>query len=214
MKNQHIVKLHNHFEDDFKVYLLIEYASEGTLFDEFCKYHRKKSKGVPELKAAKYFNEIIDAMKCVHDANVIHRDIKPENVLLDCEGRVKLADFGFACYDMGAKESEKLCGTPIYCAPEMIKGRIQHKALDIWSLGVLLFEMLTGCVPFDGSNQEKLFDNIVHYRIKWPNDISPEAKDLISKLLCTVPEQRLTIEEISKHSWFESIKPKKKVVQK
>ena len=143
LENEHIIKLHNHFEDDYKVYLLLEYASGGTLYDEFSKCFRKKSR-IPELSAAQYLKEIIEAMKCMDAANVIHRDIKPENVLLDSEGKVKLADFGFACYDTGNEASEKLCGTPIYCAPEMIKGSIQHTALDRWSLGVLLFEMLTG----------------------------------------------------------------------
>ena len=123
MKSQHIVKLHSHFEDDFKVYLLLEYATNGTLFDEFCKCYKKKTT-IPESKVAKYFKELLGAMKCMHAANVIHRDIKPENVLLDCENRVKLADFGFACYDTGSPASEKLCGTPIYCAPEMVKGRV------------------------------------------------------------------------------------------
>ena len=126
---------------------------------------------------------------------------------------MKLADFGFACYDGGNSESEKLCGTPIYCAPEMIKGRIQHKALDIWSLGVLLFEMLTGSVPFSGQNHQALFENILNVRINWPKNISPEAKDLISKLLNPVPEHRLNIEEINKHSWFTTILPKKKTIK-
>ena len=182
LNNEHIIKLHNHFEDDFKVYLLLEYATGGTLYDEFSKRIRKNGR-IPELKAAQYFKEILEAMKCMHAANVIHRDIKPENVLLDSEGRVKLADFGFACYDTGNESSEKLCGTPIYCAPEMIKGRVQHTALDKWSLGVLLFEMLTGRVPFEALSQKSLFENILNSRIQWPKNISPDAKDLISKLL-------------------------------
>ena len=190
MKNDHIVKLYNHFEDDFKVYLLLEYVSGGTLYDEFGKRVRKNGR-IPELQASRYLKEIIEAMKCMHASKVIHRDIKPENVLLDSDGRVKLADFGFACYDTGKEASEKLCGTPIYCAPEMIVGVVQHVALDKWSLGVLLFEMLTGCVPFEAKSQKELFGNILNMRIQWPKNITPDAKDLISKLLVKDPEQRL-----------------------
>lgn len=143
----------------------------------------------------------------MHKVNVIHRDIKPENLLLDCKGRVKLADFGFSCYDIDNKSSQKLCGTPIYCSPEMIKGRFQHKTMDIWSLGVTLFELITCSTPFEGNTENKLFNNIVNHRIVWPRDISDSAKDLLKKMLVQNPANRINIDKICEHQWVKTINP-------
>jgi len=136
----------------------------------------------------------------MHKNNIIHRDIKPENLLIDNNGKIKLADFGFACHDVEfCKYSQKLCGTPIYCSPEMIKGRIQHKTMDIWSLGVTLFELITGKIPFEGNTEVKLFSNIVNHRIVWPRDIADEARDLLKKMLVQNPAQRINIDQICHH---------------
>ena len=152
LESDHIVKLEDHFEDDEKVYLVMEYMEGGTLFEHICRARRTNGK-ITSAKIAQYLKEIVQALVCMHRANIIHRDIKPENLLIDKNGSIKLADFGFACYDVESKYSEKMCGTPVYCAPEMIRGRTQHKTMDIWSLGVTLFELITGAMPFRGTSE-------------------------------------------------------------
>ena len=123
LKSEHIVRLEDHFEDSEKVYLVMEYVEGGTLFEHLCRTRHTNGK-IPDAKVAQYLKETVQALICMHRANVIHRDIKPENLLLDKNGSIKLADFGFACYDKDSNSSQKLCGTPVYCAPEMIKGRM------------------------------------------------------------------------------------------
>lgn len=143
LKDEHVVRLYDHFEDKHKVYLILEFAPNGTLFDVLY----KKGKLSP-LEASKYLREVISALKCLDMNNIIHRDIKPENILLDSEGKTKLADFGFATIDSEENANVQFCGTPEYLSPEVIKSEHQRKSLDIWSLGILLFEMLTGKPPF------------------------------------------------------------------
>ena len=110
-----VIKLHSHFEDDFKIYLLLEYASGGTLKNKLDQKDR-----LSELESAQYFSQLTNAIKHLHSIDVFHRDIKPENILFDAEGRVKLADFGIATYDSDDTENLDFVGTEIYCAPEMI----------------------------------------------------------------------------------------------
>ena len=139
------------------------------------------------------------------DPPIIHRDIKPENILLDSNGIVKVADFGWSNYFDDDNRRLTYCGTPEYLAPEMIKQSGHDKTLDVWNLGVLLFELLTGSPPFEGGSQNELFQNILALKIKWPKGFSGIAKDLISKLLKIDPKCRLPINEITEHPWFKSI---------
>ena len=141
------------------------------------------------------------------DPPIIHRDIKPENILLDAEGAVKVADFGWSNFFNESSQRMTYCGTPEYLAPEMITQSGHDKSLDIWNLGVLLFELLTGNPPFVGKDQKELFDNIQNFRVQWPRGFSRVAKDLISKLLKTNPAQRLPLDEICDHPWFKSNQP-------
>jgi protein-serine/threonine kinase len=125
---------------------------------------------------------VISACQYLHslDPPIIHRDIKPENILLDADGAVKLADFGWSnFFNEDHQKRQTYCGTPEYLAPEMIKQSGHDKSLDIWNLGVLLFELLTGSPPFEGSNQSILFDNILNHKVKWPTRFNALAKDLI-----------------------------------
>ena len=125
--------------------------------------------------------------------------------MLDSNGVVKLADFGWSNYFDDDNRRLTYCGTPEYLAPEMIKQSGHDKALDVWNLGVLLFELLTGSPPFEGSSQSDLFNNILALKIKWPKGFSGIAKDLISKLLKIDPKNRIPVGEITEHPWFKSI---------
>ena len=207
INHPHIIKLINHFEDDDYLYLIMHYASKGQLYSLL-----KKQGRFDQRTAAQYMREVISAVKYLHsfDPPIIHRDIKPENILLDENGRVKLADFGWSNYANANELRKTYCGTPEYLAPEMIRKEGHDTSIDIWDLGVLLFELLCGKPPFAGTSQNELFTNIKKQRINWPDDIPPIAKNLISKILKQNPKERLTLDAILSHSWFDKnpvIKP-------
>ena len=207
INHPHIIKLINHFEDDDYLYLIMHYASKGQLYSLL-----KKQGRFDQRNAAQYMREVISAVKYLHsfDPPIIHRDIKPENILLDENGRVKLADFGWSNYANTNELRKTYCGTPEYLAPEMIRKEGHDTSIDIWDLGVLLFELLCGKPPFAGTSQNELFTNIKKQRINWPDDFPPLAKNLISKILKQNPKERLTLDEILSHSWFDKnpeIKP-------
>jgi serine/threonine protein kinase len=149
--------------------------------------------------------EIISAVKYLHNQSppIIHRDIKPENILIDQNGNCKLADFGWASFDNGRKDIETYCGTPEYLAPEMVNRSGHDKSVDIWALGILLFEMLTGRTPFSMiGDKNELFNSIIISKINWTDDFPYLAKDLVSKILCINPNNRPSLDEIINHQWF------------
>jgi len=196
----HIIKLVNHFEDENKFYLIMHYASKGQLYS-LLKRHGK----FDEKTTAQFIRETIDAVKYLHsfDPPIIHRDIKPENLLLDESMRIKLADFGWSNFKGGEESRNTYCGTPEYLSPEMVRRLGHDSSVDIWSIGVLLFELLAGYAPFSGANQEELFNNIKKLRVNWPTDFPPLAKNLVSRILKQNPKERMTIDEILSHTWFE-----------
>lgn len=208
VNHPHIIKLINHFEDEENFYLIMNYASKGQLYTYLKKYNR-----FDQRLAAQYMREVAEAVKYLHSFNppIIHRDIKPENLLMDENGRIKLADFGWSNFK-GSNQRDTFCGTPDYLSPEMVKKQGHDTSVDIWSLGVLLFEFLSGHAPFSGLNQEELFMNIRRLKINWPNDFPPLAKNLITKILKLNPKERITIDEFLAHSWFEKNPPIKPIV--
>lgn len=207
----HLVKLVNHFEDDANFYLIMHFASKGQLYKLLNKVTR-----FDQRTAAQYIREMIEAVKYLHsfDPPIIHRDIKPENILLDENNRVKLADFGWSNFEDGSEDRKTYCGTPDYLSPEMVKREGHGTSVDVWSLGVLLFELLAGYAPFAGHSQEEKFSNIKRLKINWPNDFPPIAKNLVSKILKLNPKERLTLDEILAHSWFEKNPPLRPVLVK
>ncbi|EAR97251.2 plant dual-specificity MAP kinase kinase family domain protein (macronuclear) [Tetrahymena thermophila SB210] len=207
LDHPNIIKLYNHFEEDAYIYLMIEYASGGQLWQKLTKEGR-----FDENTVKRYMADIILAVEYLHSQNppIIHRDIKPENLILDENGRVKLVDFGWSNFKNRLRMT--YCGTLDYLAPEMILELGHDEKLDIWSLGVLIFELITGKAPFApkvenaniDQNQARqiLEDNILKVKLDYPNDFPQLAKDLVNNLCKKEPNQRKTLPEIKKHPWF------------
>ena len=198
-----IVRLFNHFEDNEFCYFVMEYIENGNLFSQPC---WKNNHCFTSYDVAKIIKEVICAVYYLHnmDPPIIHRDIKPENVLIDKNGVAKLTDFGWSNY-VDSKEIRKTyCGTPVYLAPEMIKEIGHDEHLDIWCIGVLLFELLTGNVPFKGKDLESLNNNILSLKISWPKDINLVAKNLILKIIKPDPGERISLRDMLKHPFFKT----------
>ena len=196
-----IVRLFNHFEDNEYCYFVMEYIENGNLFEQPA---WKNNKCFPSNDVAKIIKEIICAVYYLHnmDPPIIHGDIKPENVLIDKNGVAKLTDFGWSNYVDSNEVRRTYCGTPVYLAPEMIKEIGHDEHLDIWCIGVLLFELLTGNVPFKGKDIDSLNNNILQLKIVWPKDISNTAKNLILKILKRDPGDRISLVDMLKHPFF------------
>ena len=176
-----VVKLFGHFEDNHYCYFIMEYISKGNVYNLIT---LDKKKQLATKVVASIIKDVISATYFLHNMNppIIHRDIKPENVLLNDGIVAKLTDFGWSNYIEEEKERKTVCGTPICLAPEIIKEKGHDEKVDIWCIGVLLFELMTGSVPFQGKDIESLKSNILHLRINWPKEMNKDAKDLISKI--------------------------------
>ncbi|KAJ3200222.1 hypothetical protein HDU67_002232, partial [Dinochytrium kinnereticum] len=196
--HENITRLLEVVETANYIYLALEYESGGELFDYILAHDK-----VPEDMARKFFRQMISAIQYCHANGIAHRDLKPENILLDANSNVKLIDFGFSNVMRNDKGLETFCGSAAYAAPEMIS-RKQYKGneADIWSLGVILFVMLCGHLPFDDRSNAKMFTAIVMGRYTFPENFPEGAKDLVSKILKTKPAERATLEIIRDHPWI------------
>ena len=163
-----------------------------------------KKKRISTQLVANLIKDIISAVYFLHNMSppIIHRDIKPENVLLADNFVAKLTDFGWSNYIQEDQKRTTVCGTPIYLAPEIIKEQGHDERVDIWCIGVLLFELTTGTVPFPGNDIESLENNILKLRIQWPKEINVDAKNLISKILKLDPNARISLSDMLKHPFI------------
>lgn len=207
LNHPHCLRLKNHFEDDDNFYLVMPLASRGQLYKIL-----RRNKKFDERTTAQILRETISALQYLHsfDPPIIHRDIKPENLLLNENGRIYLADYGWSNFKNDGDIRKTFCGTPEYIAPEMLKKEGHDHRIDIWSVGVLMFELLSGYSPFAAKTNQDLYQNIRKLKIHWPADMPPVAKNLISKILKLDPKERLSLDEILKHKWFQQtpqIKP-------
>ena len=202
LNHPHCLRLKNHFEDDNHFYLVMPLAVKGQLYRVLRKFRK-----FDERTAAQILRETISALQYLHHFNppIIHRDIKPENLLLNEGGRVLLADFGWSNFSDGGVR-KTFCGTPEYIAPEMLLKKGHDTGVDVWSVGVLMFELLAGYSPFVAKNNQDLYQNIRRLKIQWPKDMPPLAKNLIGKILKLNPLDRPSLEEILDHQWFKQTK--------
>ena len=203
LNNPHCLRLKNHFEDDNNFYLVMPLASKGQLYRVL-----KKFRKFDERTAAQILRETISALQYLHSFKppIIHRDIKPENLLLNEGGRVLLADYGWSNFNVEGDVRKTFCGTPEYIAPEMLMKKGHDTRVDIWSIGILMFELLSGYSPFVAKSNQELYQNIRKLKIQWPKDMPPLAKNLISKILKLNPLDRPSFEEILNHQWFKNTK--------
>ncbi|CAH1174043.1 unnamed protein product [Phaedon cochleariae] len=198
LKHPNILQLLAWFHDSYRIYLILEYAGKGELY----KHLKASPQGhFNEHLAAKYVYQVADALNYCHQNEVIHRDIKPENLLLTITGDIKLADFGWSVHAPSLVR-KTMCGTLDYLPPEMVEGREYKHYVDHWCLGVLCYEFLTGNPPFESPKQEDTYEKIKCVEVKYPEYMSPGAKDLISKLLVHRSEKRLSLPQVMKHPWI------------
>lgn len=201
-----IVSLRYAFQTEDKLYMILDYFTGGELF-----FHLKNTGRFPEARAKYYAAEITLALECLHANGIIYRDLKPENVLLDDLGHIRLTDFGLSKESIvGDQLTHTFCGTPEYLAPEVIHGSGYGKAVDWWSLGTLLYEMLTGLPPFYNQNLHVMYEKIIRAKLVFPAYLSPEAKSLLSGLLDRDPKTRLgcgetDAAELKAHPFFADI---------
>lgn len=205
LRHDHILRLFGYFHDKSRVYLILEYAPKGELYKEL-----QKVKRFDEKTSAKYVYQLADALKYCHSKKVIHRDIKPENLLLGLTADLKIADFGWSVHAPSSRRTT-LCGTLDYLPPEMIEGKFHNECVDLWSLGVLCYELLVGKPPFETESNSETYTRITKVDVRYPSFMSEGAKDLISKLLRHDPKKRLPLEEVMVHPWIvQNYTPKQK----
>ena len=202
--HNNIIKLYEIIETETKIYIIMEYCDCGELFSYIV-----DSEYLPEEEACKYFQQIISSLSYLHSQNISHRDIKPENILLTSnknEIKCKLIDFGISVTNNNLLETP--CGTPMYVSPEMyLEKEYDGKISDIWSVGVLLYSMVFGFLPFCEEDQNKNKENIINGIYEIPEEASEELKDLIKHLLEIDTKKRYNCDDIRKHPWFKIVQP-------
>ncbi|OHT02763.1 CAMK family protein kinase [Tritrichomonas foetus] len=199
MNHPNIVELNDVFQDSQFIYIFMEFCPNGELF-QYIVDHRF----LPESEAKIFLKQIINGLKYIHSNHATHRDIKPENILLDKFGNLKISDFGFARFVDDSNLVSTSCGSPCYAAPECLEGKSYNAyKCDIWSTGVILFAMLSGTLPWTKRNQKELFQQIKNGEYKIPTFLSGEAQDLISKMMCTNPDDRIDDDGILNHPWLD-----------
>ncbi|OHT10135.1 CAMK family protein kinase [Tritrichomonas foetus] len=199
MRHSYIVQLYDLFKDTLNYYVVMEFCPNGELFSRIVATQR-----LPESEARLFFRQIIEAMVFIHSRKVAHRDLKPENILIDEKGCAKISDFGLSKFVLGNGLTSTSCGSPCYAAPEVISGKpYDPLKSDMWSLGVILYAMVTGNLPWTKRNKLQLFAQIRSGKYKIPAYVSMQCSNLINSLMIICPEKRLTAQEVLSHAFLE-----------
>ncbi|KAF8645144.1 hypothetical protein AX16_007972 [Volvariella volvacea WC 439] len=208
-----IVPLKFSFQSEQKLYLVLAFVNGGELF-----HHLQREQRFNEERSRFYSAELLLALEHLHELDVVYRDLKPENILLDYTGHIALCDFGLCKLNMkGDEKTNTFCGTPEYLAPEILNGQGYNKTIDWWTLGVLLYEMLSGLPPFYDEVTDKMYEKILHDPLVFGPEIGPEARSILTGLLNRDPTRRLGVngaEEIKKHPFFHNHIDFKKLSEK
>jgi serine/threonine protein kinase len=199
MKHPFIAELFFSGEDANNYYLVMEFVENCNLL-EYVNDHGRLS----EDQARRYFAELISVLDYLHnEKHVAHRDLKCENILLDHHNNVRIIDFGLSnVFNEASPTLQTACGSPAYVAPEMIQGQPYTQAADIWSSGIVLFSICAGWLPFDDDNVQRLLQKVVYTEVNYPPFLSPQLIDLLDKMICKEPENRITIDGVKNHPWF------------
>ncbi|XP_065848920.1 CBL-interacting serine/threonine-protein kinase 21 [Euphorbia lathyris] len=200
LHHPNIVRIHEVIGTKTKIYIVMEYISGGQLSDKL-----SYSKKLNESEARKVFQQLIDSVDYCHNRGVYHRDLKPENLLLDGKGNLKVSDFGLSALQKHGDILKTACGSPCYVAPELLANKgYDGAAADIWSCGVILFELLAGFLPFDDRNLMVVYKKISHAEYTCPKWFTGSQKKLISRIFDPNPKTRITIAEITEDAWFQT----------
>ncbi|KAH7928452.1 Pkinase-domain-containing protein [Leucogyrophana mollusca] len=213
VNNPFIVPLKFSFQSEQKLYLVLAFVNGGELF-----HHLQREQRFNEERARFYSAELLLALEHLHELDVVYRDLKPENILLDYTGHIALCDFGLCKLNMKDSDTTNtFCGTPEYLAPEILNAQGYNKSIDWWTLGVLLYEMLSGLPPFYDEVTDKMYQKILTDPLVFGADINPQARSILTSLLNRDPSRRLGVngaEEIKKHPFFDQHIDFKRLLQK
>ncbi|XP_047249117.1 MAP/microtubule affinity-regulating kinase 3a isoform X19 [Girardinichthys multiradiatus] len=205
LNHPNIVKLFEVIETERTLYLVMEYASGGEVFDYLVAHGRMKEK-----EARAKFRQIVSAVQYCHQKHIVHRDLKAENLLLDADMNIKIADFGFSNEFTLGNKLDTFCGSPPYAAPELFQGKkYDGPEVDVWSLGVILYTLVSGSLPFDGQNLKELRERVLRGKYRIPFYMSTDCENLLKRFLVLSPAKRGTLEvredadnQIMKDRWI------------
>lgn len=201
LRHAHVIRLYQVMETEKMIYLVTEYASGGEIFD-----HLVMNGRINEKEACRIFQQIVSAVSYCHSRNIVHRDLKAENLLLDENMNIKLADFGFSNHFVPGEMLSTWCGSPPYAAPELFEGRqYDGPKADIWSLGVVLYVLVCGTLPFDGATLHCMRNRVMAGKFRIPFFMSADCEHLIRHMLLVDPERRLSIKQIQAHRWMSQV---------
>ncbi|KAJ4298534.1 serine/threonine-protein kinase gin4 [Collariella sp. IMI 366227] len=197
IRHPNIIELLDIWENRAEIYMVTEYVEKGDLF-EFINWNGPLN----EEEAIFYFRQIMTALEYCHSFNICHRDLKPENILLKGNGQIKIADFGMAALQQNPNHQLRTaCGSPHYAAPELLRHQFyKGSAVDIWSMGVILFAMLAGRLPFDDDDMGVMLSKAKRAEYKMPPQLTREAKDLVRRILVDQPAHRITMKQMWRHA--------------
>uniref|UniRef100_A0A4W4FR35 MAP/microtubule affinity-regulating kinase 3 n=1 Tax=Electrophorus electricus TaxID=8005 RepID=A0A4W4FR35_ELEEL len=198
LNHPNIVKLFEVIETEKTLYLVMEYASGGEVFDYLVAHGRMKEK-----EARTKFRQIVSAVQYCHQKHIVHRDLKAENLLLDADMNIKIADFGFSNEFTVGSKLDTFCGSPPYAAPELFQGKkYDGPEVDVWSLGVILYTLVSGSLPFDGQNLKELRERVLRGKYRIPFYMSTDCENLLKRFLVLNPVKRGTLEQSMKDRWI------------
>jgi len=217
LDHPNVIKIHEVINDpsDNKIHIIMEYAEGGPLFkgEDAEAYHRE----MDDHTIRNYFSQMVNGLQYIHSMNVIHRDLKPENILTH-HGVIKIADFGVSYYMAQGDQNfssdvdpvddsemlKKTVGSPAFLPPELCANdcdRVTGPPIDVWAIGVTLYFLYFGKIPFNGDTEALLYENIRTHEVQFPAESGPELRDLLTRLLQKNPEKRITLQQVKEHPW-------------